>query len=199
MKRKEISAITIGMLLAGAASATTFSHGEVTATIGFITPQILKTVSGAVSDQHFFNVAADASGILYVTNYISTGFVEFDSNGFPLPTVNIADLAISLFSDGGAIGAVDAGDSYIDYLGSNPGSPSFLNTQTFSSVMALPTGNYYFAVSGNANGIGTPPYPNVIYGIYDLNLAVTSVPEPETYAMLLAGLGLVGWAARRKG
>jgi hypothetical protein len=24
------------------------------------------------------------------------------------------------------------------------------------------------------------------------------VPEPETYAMLLAGLGLVGFAARRK-
>jgi hypothetical protein len=27
---------------------------------------------------------------------------------------------------------------------------------------------------------------------------VTLVPEPETYAMLLAGLGLVGFAARRK-
>lgn len=27
---------------------------------------------------------------------------------------------------------------------------------------------------------------------------VASVPEPETYAMMLAGLGLVGWAARRR-
>ncbi|RFP09951.1 MULTISPECIES: FxDxF family PEP-CTERM protein [unclassified Duganella] len=27
---------------------------------------------------------------------------------------------------------------------------------------------------------------------------VNAVPEPETYAMLLGGLGLVGWAARRK-
>jgi hypothetical protein len=26
---------------------------------------------------------------------------------------------------------------------------------------------------------------------------VTAVPEPETYAMLLAGLGLIGFAARR--
>jgi hypothetical protein len=24
-------------------------------------------------------------------------------------------------------------------------------------------------------------------------MAVTAVPEPETYAMLLAGLGLLGW------
>jgi hypothetical protein len=31
----------------------------------------------------------------------------------------------------------------------------------------------------------------------DLTFA-TPVPEPETYALLLAGLGLVGWAARRR-
>ncbi|MDP3287681.1 MAG: FxDxF family PEP-CTERM protein, partial [Methyloversatilis sp.] len=29
-------------------------------------------------------------------------------------------------------------------------------------------------------------------------LEVTAVPEPETYAMLLAGLGLIGVAARRR-
>jgi len=28
--------------------------------------------------------------------------------------------------------------------------------------------------------------------------AIAAVPEPETYAMLLAGLGLVGVAARRR-
>lgn len=28
--------------------------------------------------------------------------------------------------------------------------------------------------------------------------AVAAVPEPETYAMMLAGLGVVGWAARRR-
>lgn len=30
------------------------------------------------------------------------------------------------------------------------------------------------------------------------DLVVTAVPEPETYAMLLAGLGLLGFAARRR-
>jgi hypothetical protein len=29
-------------------------------------------------------------------------------------------------------------------------------------------------------------------------ITAAAVPEPETYAMLLAGLGLVGWAARRR-
>jgi len=30
------------------------------------------------------------------------------------------------------------------------------------------------------------------------NFAVAAVPEPETYAMLLAGLGLLGFTMRRK-
>ena len=30
------------------------------------------------------------------------------------------------------------------------------------------------------------------------NAAVTPVPEPETYAMLLAGVGVIGWVARRR-
>jgi hypothetical protein len=30
------------------------------------------------------------------------------------------------------------------------------------------------------------------------NFQVTAVPEPETYAMLLAGLGLMGTIARRR-
>jgi len=32
-----------------------------------------------------------------------------------------------------------------------------------------------------------------------LDISVSAVPEPETYAMLLAGLGLIGFAARRRG
>ena len=32
----------------------------------------------------------------------------------------------------------------------------------------------------------------------DGSVRVTAVPEPETYAMMLAGLGLVGWSARRR-
>ena len=29
-------------------------------------------------------------------------------------------------------------------------------------------------------------------------LSVAAVPEPETYALMLAGLGVVGWVARRR-
>ena len=37
-----------------------------------------------------------------------------------------------------------------------------------------------------------------VFGANGVDLNVAAVPEPETYAMLLAGLGAMGWAARRK-
>jgi PEP-CTERM motif len=51
------------------------------------------------------------------------------------------------------------------------------------------TGPLQLIVNGTSGGNGS----------YSGNLNITAaVPEPETYALLLAGLGLVGFAARRK-
>jgi hypothetical protein len=49
----------------------------------------------------------------------------------------------------------------------------------------------------------TGPYPRDYSAIEagmmrDLGYTVAAVPEPETYAMMLAGLGLVGWSVRRR-
>ena len=48
-----------------------------------------------------------------------------------------------------------------------------------------------YSYSGNAQGLGDEGW-----GINAVN--VSAVPEPGTYAMLLAGLGLVGFMTRRK-
>ncbi len=41
--------------------------------------------------------------------------------------------------------------------------------------------------------------PNFVWPtVNDLHLSVAAVPEPSTYGMLLAGLGLLGYAARRR-
>jgi hypothetical protein len=45
-----------------------------------------------------------------------------------------------------------------------------------------------FAAGGTSDGLG---------GSLD-NVSITAVPEPETYAMLLAGMGLMGTIARRR-
>jgi len=45
---------------------------------------------------------------------------------------------------------------------------------------------------------GTPTSPDQAIGLNNLTIAAMPVPEPESYAMLLAGLGLIGFAARRR-
>jgi hypothetical protein len=51
-------------------------------------------------------------------------------------------------------------------------------------------GSYYWAVAGDAVGSNGGVY------LYAANTAV--VPEPETYAMMLAGLGMIGFIGRRR-
>jgi PEP-CTERM motif-containing protein len=42
---------------------------------------------------------------------------------------------------------------------------------------------------------GDKDYQDMVFRVSDL---VTAIPEPETYAMLLAGLGLMVFVARRR-
>ena len=100
-------------------------------------------------------------------------------------TSNIANGSYSLFStaDYGAA-------TFLDDV--QRGSWSFDGTSgsTVNTVTNLASGNYYFAVSGVGGAGG---------GQYLLNSSVTApIPEPEIYAMLGVGLGLLGWVGRRK-
>ena len=61
-----------------------------------------------------------------------------------------------------------------------------------------------FAELSGFNGLTTAP--GYIFNseltansdIYRISFEVSAVPEPETYAMMMAGLGLVGWIKRRR-
>ncbi|WP_296886038.1 PEP-CTERM sorting domain-containing protein [Thiobacillus sp.] len=47
-------------------------------------------------------------------------------------------------------------------------------------------------------GVNKLVFSSVYAQVDNINLSVATVPEPETYALMLAGLGLVGFAARRR-
>ena len=54
---------------------------------------------------------------------------------------------------------------------------------------------------GYADGYAYSGLPGAYYdnaGATKVSFSVSAVPEPETYAMMLAGLGLLGFAARRR-
>jgi hypothetical protein len=75
----------------------------------------------------------------------------------------------------------------------NPGDNFSLDYQahfnyTFHNVAA---GSQTFLLKTGDNG-------GHMLKVDDLKITVTPVPEPETYAMLLAGLGLMGAVARRR-
>ena len=61
-----------------------------------------------------------------------------------------------------------------------------LSTKTF----ALAAGDYFYSVDGIKDTTGLSKYR--------ISASVTAVPEPETYALMLAGLGMVGFMASRR-
>jgi len=58
------------------------------------------------------------------------------------------------------------------------------------SATALAAGDYHLLVTGNATGSQG--------GTYGGGINVSPVPEANTFAMMLAGLGLMGFVARRR-
>ena len=78
-----------------------------------------------------------------------------------------------------------AGGPQIFLLGFDP-----VNVFTFPSAY---TGPLRFSIEGGGAGVGT-----LIISNLTTSNPVSAVPEPETYAMLLAGLGVMGAVARRR-
>ena len=85
----------------------------------------------------------------------------------------------------------------------NGGNIQVQVTRGVNDEISLDLGAY----AGTLASIGGSAFTKVGIGGLDLNgtskgfdldaVSLTPVPEPETYAMMLAGLGIVGWMARR--
>lgn len=81
----------------------------------------------------------------------------------------------------------------VNYAGSDAAPTaygSYLHTLNATDFVAGQNYTLRFAASGNAG--------QLLVGIDNVSLNVTAVPEPTTWALLAAGLALVGTAARRR-
>ena len=109
--------------------------------------------------------------------------------------LQITDGNYSLWSTGGdgSVGGRD--DHSLASWAFNGATGSQSNT-----VSPLVAGNYYYAVGGLAAGISGGQYTllSVLTPIPISALTQAPVPEPETYAMMLSGLGAFGFLAHRR-
>lgn len=89
--------------------------------------------------------------------------------------------------------------------GNNGGLLNFNNSGSLANnsfATGLGLVNMAIAATGTANAVYSPVMDALsavrVYIGPDYTLHIAAVPEPETYAMLLAGLGLMGAIARRR-
>ena len=86
--------------------------------------------------------------------------------------------------------------------------PAKLEGAAFGDDVIVGTDTYHTLILANDNDFTTVAGDNQFFviGFKDADLggsvylpqAVAAVPEPETYAMLLAGIGLLGFITRRR-
>jgi hypothetical protein len=135
------------------------------------------TVGSTFSDIFTFNIGSPFDAAASITSsYLNTPQTkDLLITGFSLYRYDPATMAI--------LGTAIAGINETGF-GSHP-------TDSWSlSAFGLSSGYYALKVDGQVLGTGG--------GAFGGDLTVSPVPEPQSWAMLLAGLGMVGVTARRK-
>ncbi len=171
MKLKLIASAAMAAvaLTAGAANAATIDLGPITTNL---TTFGGFSAPGGFLDLFTFTVPANGGSNYAVTNFSL------------LPTLfTTAFTTFALVSN--ADGLIGTGDDTVVASAFSAGNQSMA-----LSFGAGSGGAYYLMVSGVATG--------EFGGIYNGAISVTAVPEPETYAMMLAGLAALGFLARRR-
>jgi len=112
-------------------------------------------------------------GPLFSSGALANVKIDFDNNN--VLDFNVSGLNVALYK-------IEGGNDVL--WGVLPGSADVKTGSGWYSP-----GDYYFQVGGKADG--------VYGGTYTYHV-VTSVPEADTTAMLIVGLGMVGFMARRR-
>ena len=132
----------------------------------------------------------------------SPGYTNYGAGLNPTTTSILAangdeDILVSFASAVHAVGF----DAYYNGLG--PGTVDFFDGATLLGSIAYngPAVLGFAGYVGAGSSITSFRWTTTLGGQLNTgidNVTVAAVPEPETYAMLLAGLGLLGFVARRR-
>lgn len=166
---------TLAFSAQAAVSTTVTDLGAVTST----TTKGTATTSGSFLDLFNFTVGANGGSIL-----ASSG------STFPTYGVSMSSLALYLgtYSTVGALSGLTPITSTSVVVQTILGNGAAISTIGSSTMALSPSESYTLAVGGDSTGASR----------YTTSVTLAPVPEPETYAMLLSGLGMVGLIMRRR-
>jgi len=139
---------------------------------------------GTFFDEYTFTVASDLLGNAQLWSF---DFGPGNGQGNPNNMLALTDLTVYLYK--GDL----SGELIFEQQGTLQQSPFGNNSLTVTGSFVLDPSmpdSYTLVIAGTAVGSQG--------GAYNVSMSVTAVPEPAEYAMLLAGLGVVGMIARRR-
>ena len=207
----KVAAAALALCAVGAHAANGFANGGFE-TVGSTTPaeSWLQAASGysLSTDAHTGSFSAQLASAAFNAAVMLQNSVE--QGGLP-DLVSGQSPVLTFWAKGyaGGTGNVLFALRYLDSIGNimaGSGNQFFqgsINTSGWTQITyngpAVPVGATAAFIEFS-QGIGPiePGLPAGLVLIDDINLSVTAVPEPGTYAMLLAGLGVVGTMARRR-
>jgi len=180
-----ISAGTIVALTPGISDGLVFSGNGVTNAGG-------DTVSPLTDDLKF---GIPTLGVLNWTSGADVNLL-FNATEPGGDGLTITDVTLKFYSGDTVIAAIDGNFAYASTITGN-GSAGFLISvdaaqQTFLDATVFNQAGFSgfrIALESTITGVAGGP---------ESFSAVSAIPEPEVYAMLGAGLGLMGWVARRR-
>jgi hypothetical protein len=155
--------------------------------------------SGNGCGQGFFQNSVDHGGLMPVdaANWGTAPTLSFWLKGVPSFTGNV-NYALRYLSAGGAILSSDFGAKIV-FEGNEP-KDWFQITRTPDTVIPVDTAAVFFemTLAAGPSGINGWLTPAVYVDDIAITLAAPPIPEPGTYALMLAGLVAVGAVARRR-
>ena len=209
------------LLVAGAALTAAMSASATTISFDDLFSDVEGNGGGTLNLTQFDSSLGTLQSVQFELVDKLTGFVQVENTG-PTGGTFVANMTGTLHSAFGDLNAVanntfvlPAYDKHLDYAGTSgvtydigQVSQTYSNTYTGAPELLLFTGNgaVQVAVTGEvtpySHGSGNASYYSE--GTIDAYAKVTytyqtaPVPEPETYAMLLTGLGLMGAVLRKR-